>query len=348
MRRLKARYCCGISLLAFFCSANGLLGFGQTGQPDSAQKMFEFHSGFWTNLHHFLYREAESSEPQKGPHPSTLNQADAEELRRLSPAERTVWNGAVAYYKDHLSSRDLLFDRGMEDIKNRLEDAELSPDLANVQIEDDLKGLLLRAAPIYREHWWPRHATEDRQWIDKLMILVKKYGQSISDALVRIYAEPWPGEPVRVDAVVYANWAGAYTTLEPTRPTISTTDSSNQGFSALEIVFHETSHGMIGNVMRSISEAENAVNARDAKQQVRFRRDLWHEVLFYTSGELVAEHVPGYRPFADENGLWTRAWSDLDRSLIEQDWKPHMTGSVPLSTSLGRLVRDLAIASTVR
>ena len=39
--------------------------------------------------------------------------------------------------------------------------------------------------------------------------------------MVKVFEAPWPGNPVRVDIVAYANWAGAYTTIEPTRPTIS-------------------------------------------------------------------------------------------------------------------------------
>src|SRR5690348_11457579 len=62
----------------------------------------------------------------------------------------------------------------------------------------------------------------------------------------------------------------------------------------------------------------------------------------YTSGELVAERIPGYIPYADKNGLWARAWNGPDHGLIEQDWKPHMNGTVGLQQSLGKLVNDLA------
>ena len=71
---------------------------------------------------------------------------------------------------------------------------------------------------------------------------------------------------------------------------------------------------------------------------------LWHAVLFYTIGQLVADRIPGYIPYADENGLWTRAWPAPDRSLIEQDWKPHMNDSVSLQRALTNLVNDFASA----
>jgi hypothetical protein len=311
-----------------------------------AKALFDFHNGFWINLHHFLYREATVSVPQNGPRPVALNKIDADELKELSPEEHTAWGAAVAYYADSLIQRDLLFDEGMRTVKNQLEDAEASVDLAGAQVPADIKAALLKAAPVYRKHWWARHEAENRQWIAQLQPLIEKYGPSICGSLVKIYDAPWPEYPVRVDTVAYAHWAGAYTTVEPTRPTISTTGLANQGTAALEIVFHETSHGMMDKVTEAIDTAEKAAIARNSNGPVRFRKDIWHQVLFYTAGELVAEQIPGYIPYADKNGLWARAWSGRDRSLIEQDWRPHMNGKGPLSVALAKLVDDLAAASS--
>lgn len=305
----------------------------------SKTALFDFHSGFWLNLHHFLYRQAVVAGPQKGPRQLSLNSSDIEELKLLSPDEKTAWDSAVAYYQDSLIQRDLLFDEGMRLIKNELENAETSVDLAGTQMPNDLKALLLKVAPIYRKHWWPKHDAQNRQWIRDLQPLIDKYGEGIANALAKIYEVPWPAP--RVDAVAYGNWAGAYTTVEPTRVTISTGDSAIQGTAALEVVFHESSHGMIRKVEEALKTAEEAVNAKREKT-FSFRRDLWHEVLFYTSGELVAERIPGYVPYPDKNGLWTRAWSMSDRKLIEQDWKPHMNGTVGLEPVLRKLSEDLA------
>ena len=272
----------------------------------------------------------------------TLNKTDEEELVQLSEEERAAWNTAVSYYADWLVQKDLLFDRGMESIKNQLENAETSIDLTEIQLPSDLKSMLLKAALVYRRHWWARHDTENHQWITQVQVLVAQYGFSICDSLVKIYEVQWPEYPVRVDAVAYANWSGAYTTLYPTRPTISTTDTANQGIAALEIVFHETSHGMMNKVTNGLDTAEKAAHAGSPNSPIHFRRDLWHEVLFYTSGELVAERVSGYTPYADKNGLWMRAWPGRDRTVIERDWKPHMSGAVSLSGALAKLVEDLA------
>lgn len=230
----------------------------------------------------------------------------------------SIWNAAVSYYANSLTKRDLLFDQGMEAIKNQLEDAETQADLTNVQVPVELKNVLSAVAPIYKKHWWKAHDVQDQIWIAQLRSLVDEYGVEICDDLVRIYEEPWPQHPVRVDAVAYANWAGACTTLEPTRPTISTTDPTNQGTAALEVGFHETSHGMMKKVMDAIDTAEKTANAKSVGAPIRFPRSLWHEVLFHTSGELVAERVYGYTPYA-KNGLWARAWPGPDYDLIERD-----------------------------
>jgi hypothetical protein len=326
--------------VVLFC----LRGQACTAQQNATADLFEFHSGFWVNLHHFLYREAQASMPQKRPHPLTLAEADTDELQRLSANEREAWDQALDYYRRSVAERGLLFDGELIEAKEQLEDAESSADLGSATIPAELKAALLKAAPVYRRHWWTRHNAENQEWIDRVEPLVKQYGPAIAAQMSCIYEEPWPQYPVRVDTVAYADWAGAYTTLRPTRPTISTADPANQGAAALEIVFHEASHGMMGKVMEAMRAAEAGVNAHRAA--AFHSGSSWHAVLFYTAGELVSEQIPGYTPYADRNGLWIRAWPSPDRALIEQDWKPHMDDAIPLQRSLTKLVSDLASAST--
>jgi len=141
-----------------------------------------------------------------------------------------------------------------------------------------------------------------------------------------------------VDVVAYANWAGAYTTLDPTRLTISSLNAGNQGTAALEIVFHESSHGMMGQVIRAVENAKKHATGK-------YSLSVWHEVLFYTTGELVAEQVPGYTPYADQNGIWSRGSMPVVRKTIERDWKPHMQGSLTLQEALTKVVNDLPVSS---
>jgi hypothetical protein len=223
-----------VLLLAFISTA---LASSISESPKTPDSILEFHSGFWVNLHHFLYWQALATTSPQESHPIKLTELDTAELNNLSAEERPPWDSAVAYYRDSLIRRDLLFDRGMEAIKNDLEDSEKSSDLAGVNVPSELKTMLVKAAPIYRKHWWQKHDSQNQRWVAEPRPLLQQHGNSIRDALVRIYDQSWPARPVRVDAVAYANWAGAYTTVEPTRPTISTTDPANQGSAALETGF---------------------------------------------------------------------------------------------------------------
>lgn len=311
-----------------------------TPSAKTAETLFDFHSGFWINLHHFLYLEAAAQKPS-APRAPTVSQADVEIASSLTQEERATWDGAVSYYQQSVIQRDLLFDAGMNAIKNQLENAETSPDLANVDIPAPLRDVLVKASPIYRKHWWTGHDKENRAWIQNLKPLLDPHGAALRDSMVRIYESPWPGQPVRVDVTVFAGPTAAYTTNDPIRPTLSSADPRNQGTAALEILFHETSHGMIRKVSDAINAAqESAPRPENAPRSA----PLWHAVLFYTAGELVAERIPGYVPYADKNGLWARAWPDPVRALIEQDWKPHMAGTVSLSAAITKLVADIAAA----
>jgi hypothetical protein len=102
---------------------------------------------------------------------------------------------------------------------------------------------------------------------------------------------------------------------------------------------------MMDKVMNAIQAAEANLNSHRSNGPFH-SGSIWHAVLFYTAGELVAEQVPGYVPYADKNGLWIRAWPAPDRSMIEKDWKPHLNGSMGLQQSLSKLVDDLASASS--
>jgi hypothetical protein len=321
-----------------FCLSAAAFGAAPAQAPAS---MFDFHSGFWMNLHHFIYATASSSVPQANAGPTLrINQSDADAVKRLSPSEQAVWQSSVTYYAANYIQRDLGFDDLMYDIKMKLESAEASPDLKGTDIPAELKSILLEAAPIYRKYWWRRHDTQNKRWVAQVRPLLSRDGLRVRQSLETVYSTAWPTQPLRVETVAYANWAGAYTTVHPaTQPTISTTHQGNQGTAALEMIFHESSHGLVDKLQDAIKEATSTLPPD--KQKV-ISRTLWHAVLFYTTGELVAEHHPGYEPYADQAGLWVRAWPEPIRSLIIQDWKPHMQGSATFNSAVTALVSDLA------
>src|SRR5438445_9520189 len=97
-----------------------------------------------------------------------------------------------------------------------------------------LTQVLEAAAVVYRAHLWPEHDRANRRWILRVAPLVREQGVGLSERLADIYQTRWPREKIRVDVSAYGNWAGAYTTVDPLRVTISSLASRNQGQEAIE------------------------------------------------------------------------------------------------------------------
>lgn len=250
------------------------------------------------------------------------------------PAEPN-WQAALNFYKANLVSRDLTFDDGMRQLKNDLEDQEDAPHLSpTANLSSELIAALQNVAPFYRSNMWHKADDANRRWIAAVMPLVHQYGMQLSTELSRVYQSPWPPEAIRVDVVNYANWAGAFTTLHPTRITISSIDAHNQNNTALEILFHEASHGIINKV-------RNALDTECKKQDVRLPRpDLWHALLFYTTAEAVRGVIPSYVPYAEPNGLWKHAWP-MYIDPLKRDWQPYLDSRISFEAAISNIVRDV-------
>jgi hypothetical protein len=303
----------------------------------TSHALFEYHSGFWVNLHHFLYEEADAEASRTKPIRFKAESGGDEAIHaELSPAEQKDWARAVDDYESQMIQHDLLFDPNMIRLKDRLEELENATTVRGSGLDPGLIDALERAAPIYRAHWWPQHDQANRAWIRAVSPLVEKNGARLSKEIAAAYDTRWPSEPVRVDVVAYANWAGAYTSLYPTHVTISSLDPSNQGTAALEVIFHESSHALIANVGDAISRE------CDARHVALPRRDLWHAVLFFTAGYYVRQLNANYVPYADKNGLWTRAWP-MYRAPLAKDWQPHLEGRTSLQAAIASLVADVGV-----
>jgi hypothetical protein len=314
--------------------------------------IFEFHSGFWLNLHHFLYEQARIAEhiqTSQGGSAKSAN-ADPKKSSDTSPA----WQAAVDYYRKNVAHRDLLFDQNMVLINNRLADLETCPDLSGRTITSCTSGLqtnmiaaLEGAAPLYRSRWWSEHDRKNRDWIDGDAPLVRQIGLPLAEDLSSVYQKPWQREPIRVDVVIYAGPFGAYTSLDPTHITVASGDPRNEGLAGFEILFHEASHALAVPVQDAISED---CRLRD----IPIPRDLWHALLFYTTGEMVRRaaaegklQLPGaetkaasYTPYAYRNNLYSRGWEDYLR-LLEAYWQPYLDGRTDFEHAIRAVVAGL-------
>jgi hypothetical protein len=327
----------------------------QTSGTDSPLPVFELHSGFWINLHHFLYLQARLTQGNPSSSDNGRGKAPPDErpasLLDFPAKDIQAWQGAVAFYAKDLAKRDLGLNGDMENINNRLADMETCPDLDGKSspscesgLRTDLVEALERAAPVYRAHWWPEQDRANHKWIAQVAPMVREMGVELSGQLADIYERPWPSTRLRVDVVWYGGPFGAYTTLNPTHVTISSHDARNRGIYGFEVLFHESSHAMAGSVMEAIARE---FRTRDKP----IPRDLWHALLFYTTGEIVRRDISSgnivlpvsqdndsvpYQTYATRFGLYSGSWIRF-RGLLDLYWMPYLDGKITFDTAIARL-----------
>ena len=334
----------------------------QYSSTETPLPVFELHSGFWINLHHTLYqqarqRTASASREANGSRASgPATKATPAASPVLTAAEKKAWEEAVSYYAENYANKDLLFTTELIQLKNQLGDFEDCDELSgrkrkfcDAGLPPRLTQVLEAAAPAYRAHDWPDHDRANRRWILRVAPLVRAQGVGLSERLAEIYQTRWPHEKIRVDVAAYANWAGAYTTVDPLRVTISSLDPRNQGAQALEVLFHEGSHG--------IAEPVQAAIIRECRQRDKaIPRDLWHALVFYTTGEVIRPalaspsatvgdkdgSVPGggYTSYASREGLYQRGWKDYF-DVLQRFWKPYLDGQASFDDAIARMVSSL-------
>jgi hypothetical protein len=307
---------------------------------------FEFHSGFWINLHHFLYlqgriRNNPADEAKKSYATSTGSAA------AMTPAEQKAWNAALAVYAGDWSSRDLVHNGIMGLINNRLAELENCPELAGKSASECTSGLqpelvtaLDEAAPIYRARWWQEQDRENRAWIAAVAPLVRQMGATLGGQLAEVYQRPWPAGGYRVDVTWYAGPEGAHTSLEPVHVTIASHDPRNQGLAAFEMLFQQASYAVAEGVSETI--------ARDCRQLGKpIPRNLWPALLFYTTGEFIRRTfgpnsgelavTAGYSPYAYRSGLRDHAWGDYER-VLERYWQQYLDDQISFETAISRII----------
>jgi hypothetical protein len=340
----------------------GVAGQSQNNFGYGPLPVFELHSGFWINLHHTLYHEARlrtasaASPDKSGKTNGPALNITPEAKVTLSPAEKHIWDDAVAYYTANYAAKDLLFSTELIQLKDQLGDFEDCDELSgrkrrfcDAGLPTKLTQVLEAAAPVYRAHLWPEHDRANRRWIMRVAPLVQQQGVGLSERLADIYQTRWARAKIRVDLTGYADRSGAYTTADPLRVTISSLDSRNQGAAALEVLFHEGSHG--------IAEPVQAAIIRECRQRDKaIPRDLWQALVFYTTGEVIRPvlaaggatandqdgSVPGasYTPYALREGLYERGWNDYYK-LLQKFWQPYLDGTASFDDAIARMVSSL-------
>jgi hypothetical protein len=309
-----------------------------SGTAVASDRYFEFHSGFWINLHLFLLEEALTRKGARDTGREAEFTSDSSISATLSGDDKTNWDAAIAYYQANLIGLDLLTNDKMRSIKNALDDLENVSTLNRSHLDPGLIRVLDNASGVYRDHWWTAHDRANRDWIAAVVPLADADGDALTQRIATAYESSWPDSPLRVDVVAYANYSGGFTTLLPTRITISSQDPANQKLTAVEALFHEASHTMVENVGNLLLQ-DFAARKKTASP------DLLHAILYFTTGYFVKQLHPDYITYADGAGLWKQTkWSSYQAALIK-DWQPHLEGTSDARTAISQLVADVIAAS---
>jgi len=284
----------------------------------AATDRFEFHSNPRVALHHFLIAWAAADHDEWPPY--ALPIAERGYWRAvLSDEEERAWMAAAGTYAPS-RGRSVVFDEGLIALRDWA--AGTSTKESIPAPDRPLADALEEALPLYRRHWWPAHDTQNRAWIESLSAALRAIENDVPRRLEAAYGGRWPDARIAVDAVVYCNPLGAYSTGG--RVTISSADFENGMPQALELIFHEASHveslespltALVGEAFRS---ADGAAPER-----------FWHDMIFVTTGTItrivldeLGQH--DYRHYG-ELGVYQRGerWA-AQLPVLEQYWRPFL------------------------
>ncbi len=298
--------------------------------------LFDFHSNFWVNLHQVLLHEALLS---AGKPDRRLQSAVPLAAAHMSKHDEADWNADVSFYAAHFEAGREVFDDELIQIDDKL--AKQRDDGASLDatgLPSDVVAVLRIAAFVYRKYWWPAHNQSNQDWIASQRPRLGDLGLKLAAAMTKDLQEQWPAVPIRVDVCFYVAEIGhAYTTGAP-HTTFSSSAPTLQGLGAFEVLFHEASH-TFADTMRDALAAQCGVQPKDCG-------NLWHAVLFYTSGVELRRLLPAaegasFTPYAYQNGVYTRGdWPKYQR-VLEKDWQAYLDGKTSFQTVIHSMVADL-------
>ena len=294
------------------------------------QAPFAVYSAFWPNLHHLLWAEAWARRPATAA-PSPAGSLPEPLSGALTAAEKTAWDAAVTYYDDELADLHPLFELGP--IRKIM--AAATGDLPATGLVPEHRRVMNAAAVVYRKYWWAAHDKANRAWAADPLAKVASIAPGVPDRLARLYGIPWFTERVRVDVVRVASREGAYTSIDPAPAhiTISSANPIVTGWTAAEVLLHESSHALARPLMEAF--------AAESKAQGKNTRDLWHVALFFMTGEVVRQALAArgvaYEPYLYKTGLFDRAWPQF-KAPIEQHWRAYVDGTMPQAEAIKAIV----------
>ncbi len=320
----------GVALPAF-----PLLGETPVRVPVATTRHFVFYSDFEPNLNDALIEAGVARRFRK----PELFKAGPETgcFAKLPEPVRAGWDGAADFYARIVSpSGSNSTQRFLIRAQIAGFDDELRDD-ADRQLAAIARGFRAAAGPAYRACRWAAQDEANRRWIEELKPRLIADEGKIGPRLEALYGREWAAEPIPVDVVQTVDFSGANTILrDPGRGHVLISIENPQR-AAVEVVFHEASHILMGGgapVRQALDDAARAAG-------YPLPGDLWHVVLFYTTGEVVRGildegHAPAYTPMLYE--IYDRGtWGEY-RQPLESAWKPYVDGTRTLPEAAAALI----------
>jgi hypothetical protein len=302
----------------------------RAGAPASADVgRYHLQSNRWVNLHQRLMHEALfGTPPPEG----------------LTADEGASWQAAVDKYRAWIGKRSPIEDAGLIQVNATLAAAGKSPPEGLPTAADEALAV---AMPIYDHAQWPRDDAANRFWIAVAVPMLQSAAEELIALHEQAYGVPFP-KKILVDVSGLAGEFGGYTTGdgEAVHTTISSTDPAYQGFLALEMLMHEPSHGIVdmnsGAIGADLARVSKALGRRPPY-------NLWHALLFETSGELtrrvLAERgVEDYKPFI-YLGMFDHQFKGM-QDPFENYWRAYLDHRTDRDEALRQIV--LAVTPPAR
>jgi len=286
---------------------------------------YRLQSNSWVNLHQRLLYEARFVEKP----PTALTGTDLEK-----------WKKAVEAYGSFLRKRNPIIDDELIRLNADLSATEGAALPAS--IPKTASAPLEAAMPLYRAVQWEEDDRANRFWIAVAQPLLASAGEELAAAHAKAYGVPFPSR-IRVDVTSVAWEFGAYTVGEgdSAHAVIASTVAGTQGFGSLESLMHEPSHAVVGADTGAIG-ADLSKAAQELGLKPRY--NLWHAILFYTSGELTRRAlarrgVTSYQPFI--LGMYDRGLGGF-REALETHWQAYLDGKISREEAIRQILLSTA------
>lgn len=300
---------------------------------------FAFFSDLDTNLNDALIAAGVA---RKGGKPELFHAGvETACFEKLTPSARAGWERAVDYYAEIISPA-AWGDRQQQLLRAQLAgfDEELQEAEAR-QFVEIARGLRAAATPAYQACRWTAQDEKNRRWIQDVETRLAATEPKIASRLEQLYRQPWDGLPIPVDVVETVDWSGANSIFrDPAGGHLLISSDAYHGPASLEVVFHEASHLLMGRNAPVRQALEGAASAAGWS----LPRDLWHVVLFFTTGEAVRRILAdggdtAYTPLVYQ--IFERGgWKEY-RTGLETAWRPYVDGERALPEASAKLVEAL-------